>query len=79
MLRPRAHYFSLQARFEDREFVVTFPFDLNMGEHDVRVVLEAEFKLLCMCDKLKEEFDRHATNMKHRTIPCEQYTFSNLH
>ena len=40
-----------------------------MGEEEVKKVLEAEYKLLCLCDMFKNEFDKVAYSAGVTTIP----------
>ena len=42
-----------------------------MTKESGEIVLEAEYKLLCLCDSLKAEFDRHAEVSGATTIPSE--------
>ena len=58
-----------KARFNHEEYVVTFPVDLHMSEEEVKKVLEAEYKLLCLCDTFKHAFDEVAHSAGVTTIP----------
>jgi hypothetical protein len=40
-----------------------------MGEEEVKKVLEAEYKLLCLCDTFKHAFDEVAHSARVTTIP----------
>lgn len=40
-----------------------------MSEEEVKKVLEAEYKLLCLCDTFKSEFDCVALSAGVTTIP----------
>jgi hypothetical protein len=42
-----------------------------MTEESVKIVLEAEYKLLCLCDSFKAAFDEHAEDSGAKTIPSE--------
>ncbi|KAF8967103.1 kinase-like domain-containing protein [Flammula alnicola] len=48
----------IYARYNDKEYVITQPFDDNMSFSAVREVLIAEFKLLAQCDGIKEQFNK---------------------
>ena len=50
---------------------MTFPIDSTMTKESVKIVLEAEYKLLCLCDSLKAEFDKHAEVSGAMTIPSK--------
>ena len=50
---------------------MTFPIDSTMTKESGEIVLEAEYKLLCLCDSLKAEFDRHAEVSGATTIPSK--------
>jgi hypothetical protein len=50
--------FLLKARYNNKEYVITQPFDDHMSFSAVREVLIAEFKLLAQCAGIKEEFDK---------------------
>ena len=54
-----------------REYVVTFPVDSTMTKESVKIVLEAEYKLLCLCDAFKAAFDKHAEDSGATTIPSK--------
>ena len=51
-----------------------------MTEESVKIVLEAEYKLLCLCDAFKAAFDKHAEDSGATTIPSKSgliyYPFS---
>jgi hypothetical protein len=40
-----------------------------MGEEEVKKVLEAKYKLLCLCDTFKLAFDEVAHSARVTTIP----------
>ncbi|KAF9530864.1 kinase-like domain-containing protein, partial [Crepidotus variabilis] len=50
----------MYARFDDIEYAVTFPFDSSMSAGDVQDMLEAEFRLLALCNALQKEFNNMA-------------------
>jgi hypothetical protein len=50
---------------------VTFPVDSTMTKESVKIILEAEYKLLCLCDSFKAAFDKHAEDSGARTIPSK--------
>jgi len=50
---------------------VTFPVDSTMTKDSVKIVLEAEYKLLCLCDSFKVAFDKHAEDSGAMTIPSK--------
>ena len=47
-----------KARYNDKEYVITQPFNDNRSFSAVREVLMAEFKLLAQCARIKEESDK---------------------
>ena len=50
---------------------MTFPTDLTMTKESVKIVLEAEYKLLCLCDSFKAAFNKHAEDSGTTTIPSK--------
>lgn len=50
---------------------MTFPVDSNMTKESVKIVLEAEYKLLCLCDSFKAAFDKHTEDSGATTIPSK--------
>ena len=48
---------------------MTFPIDSMMTKESVKIVLEADYKLLC--DSFKAVFDKHAEDSGATTIPSK--------
>ncbi|KAF8804287.1 hypothetical protein BYT27DRAFT_7225417 [Phlegmacium glaucopus] len=46
-----------------------------MTKESVKIVLEAEYKLLCLCDSFKAVFDKHAEDSGAMTIPKFYFNF----
>ena len=40
-----------------------------MPQTEVEAVLRAEYRLLCLCDDFKKQFDAHAKDLDVLTIP----------
>ncbi|KAF8805081.1 hypothetical protein BYT27DRAFT_7258664 [Phlegmacium glaucopus] len=64
----------IYARYNNKEYVVTQPFNDNMSFLAVQEVLIAEFKLLVQCDGIKQKFDEFIQDAGVEGVP--QFCFN---
>ena len=58
-----------KARYNNKEYVITQPFDKNMFFSDVWEVLLTELKLLAQCDGIKEKFNEFIKEGDVKGVP----------
>ena len=58
----------LKVRFSGKEYALMQPIDSFMDSSAVKSVLQAEYALLCICNILKHEFDKHAHESSVNTL-----------
>ncbi|KAF8238077.1 hypothetical protein L208DRAFT_1375366 [Tricholoma matsutake] len=65
----------IYARYNNKEYVITQPFDEYMSLSDVRAVLMTELKLLAQCDGIKEKFDEFIKEDDVKGVPAFYFNF----
>lgn len=54
-----ANCYVFKAHYNNKEYVITQPFDEYLSLFDVQATLHAELKLLAQCNGIKGEFEKY--------------------
>ncbi|KAK2459392.1 hypothetical protein APHAL10511_008590 [Amanita phalloides] len=68
----------IYAHYNNKEYVITQPFDEHMSLSDVWGILLAELKLLAQCDGINKEFDRFIKEGNIKGIPAFYFNFKDM-